>query len=99
MNKSTLKTKMRRAGFACSPHHWVQTTSDEPNKEVQGITRSAWRKHWKYCHAHGRNYKVRWHAGVVDISEVYATFDRWANSTERTLSIEDFAKEYLGRKS
>lgn len=93
MNKSTLKTKMRRAGFKCSPHHWIQ--SDPDGKETHGLSRSAWRKDWKYCTAFGRSFRVRLHAGVVDVGEVYETFDRWANSTERTLTIAEFAKEYL----
>ena len=80
MNKSTLKTKMRRAGFKLYP-----------------ILRKrfAWRKCWKYCAKGGRRFRVRWAAGVVDVGEVHETFDRWANSTERVLTIEEFMKEYL----
>lgn len=55
----------------------------------------AWRASWDYCHAFGRPFRVRLKAGVVDVGEVYATFDRWANSIERTITIEEFAKEYL----
>ena len=55
----------------------------------------AWRKHWKYCKAFGRFFRVRLHRGVVDVGEACETFDRWANSTERTLSIDEFAKEFL----
>ena len=60
-----------------------------------GYGYGGWRKNWEYCHAFGRPFRVRFKAGVVDIGEVYETFDRWANSTERTLTIEEFAKEYL----
>lgn len=93
MNKSTLKTKMRRAGFRAGPSHWTQWGPE--GEESMGLHRRAWRNNWMYCKAHGRNYRVRWHAGVVDIGEVYETFDRWANSTERTLSIDEFVKEFL----
>jgi hypothetical protein len=77
INKSTLKSKMRRAGFRCE------------------VRKEAWRKHWTYCRAHGRFYRVRWKDGAVDISESIDSFDRWANSTERTLAIEDFVQEFL----
>jgi len=93
MNQSTLKTKMRRAGFRCSPCHWTQYDFDD--KVTHGLSRMAWRKNWKYCKAFGRPFRVRWRAGVVDVGEVYETFDRWANSTERTLTVDEFAKEYL----
>lgn len=77
INKSTLKTKMRRAGFRTE------------------VRKESWRKYWMYCRAHGRRYRVRWGHGVVDIGETYDSFDRWANSTERTLSIEEFVQEFL----
>lgn len=77
VNKSTLKTKMRRAGFKCEPHT------------------QAWRKGWTYCKARGRHFRVRWKDGTVDIGETYDSFDRWANSTERQLSIEEFVEEFL----
>lgn len=93
ISKSTLKTKMRRAGFRCGPHHGKVWWPD--GTESKTIRRSAWRQGWMYCQAHGRHYRVRWHAGVVDIGEVYETFDRWANSCERTLSIEEFVQEFL----
>jgi hypothetical protein len=78
MNKSTLKTKMRRAGFRISRRY----------------QRIAWRKHWQYCIGKNKNIRVRWSDGVVDIGESSQTFDRWANSTERTLSIADFVAEF-----
>ena len=59
------------------------------------VRKEAWRKYWMYCRAHGRRYRVRWHAGTVDIGETYDSFDRWANSTERTLLIEEFVQEFL----
>lgn len=93
MNKSTLKTKMRRAGFRTGPAHWTQWGPD--GTVSMGLRRMAWRQNWKYCIAHGRNYRVRWHAGVVDIGEKMDTFDRWANSTERTLTIDEFVQEFL----
>ncbi len=77
ISKSTLKFKMRQAGFRCE------------------VRNQAWRKHWMYCRAHGRLYRVRWGDGVVDIGESFDSFDRWANSTERTLAIEEFVQEFL----
>ena len=94
ISKSTLKTKMRQAGFRCSPNHGMIWRWPD-DKEIKTIHRSAWRQGWKYCKAHGRHYRVRWHAGVVDIGETYDSFDRWANSCERTLSIEEFVQEFL----
>lgn len=93
MNKSTLKTKMRRKGFRCGPHKWTQWNPDGTTQT--GLTRFSWRKGWLYCKGFGRYFRVRLKAGVVDIGEVYETFDRWANSTERSLTIDEFAKEYL----
>jgi hypothetical protein len=93
MNKSTLKTKMRRAGFRNSPSQWTQWNFD--GTVTVGLHRQAWRNNWMYCKGFGRHFRVRWHAGVVDVGEVYETFDRWANSTERTLSVDDFVKEFL----
>lgn len=40
----------------------------------------------------GRRFRIR--GDEVDIGEVHATFDRWANSTERTIPLEDFKKEF-----
>ena len=93
MNKSTLKTKMRRAGFRNSPSKWTQWNFD--GTVTVGLHRQAWRNNCMYCKGFGRHFRVRWHARVVDIGEVYETFDRWANSTERTLSIDEFVKEFL----
>jgi hypothetical protein len=36
-----------------------------------------------------RAYRFRFTAGVVDISCPWPEFDRWANSTEETISIEE----------
>lgn len=96
INKSTLKTKMRRAGFRASPLRWTQWNFDDGVETTShGLSRMAWRKQWMYCKAFGRYFRVRWNAGEVDIGETYDSFDRWANSTERTLSIEEFVQEYL----
>ena len=37
----------------------------------------------------GRQYRFRFDSGVVDVSCPLADFDRWANSTEHTVSIEE----------
>lgn len=37
----------------------------------------------------GRQYRFRFDSGVVDVSCPLADFDRWANSTEHTTSIEE----------
>lgn len=97
MNKSALKTKMRNSGFRCSPTGWYSVSWDDDDNKITRykIHRCAWRKHWEYCKAHGRNFRVRWNDGFVDVSEPYQAFDRWANSIEKTLTIEQFAKEFL----
>lgn len=45
-----------------------------------------------YVERSGRKFRIR--DGVVDIGEKFETFDRWANSTERTISLEEFMKEF-----
>ena len=37
----------------------------------------------------GRQYRFRFDSGVVDVSCPLADFDRWANSTELTMSIAE----------
>ena len=37
----------------------------------------------------GRQYRFRFDSGVVDVSCPLADFDRWANSTALTMSIEE----------
>lgn len=59
------------------------------------VRKLAWRKHWMYCRAHGRRYRVRWNDGAIDIGESFDSFDRWANSTERTLTVQEFVQEFL----
>lgn len=54
-----------------------------------------WHENWEYCKKDGRPFRVRYEYDAVDIGEVYGIFDRWANSTERTLTISEFVKEYL----
>jgi hypothetical protein len=39
-----------------------------------------------------RRFRIR--GNEVDIGETHATFDRWANSTERTVSLEEFKNEF-----
>ena len=60
--------------------------------------RLAWRGNfrgeWHYLKRSGRPFRVHWKAQTVDIGEVYETFDRWANSRERTVSIEQFVSEF-----
>jgi len=46
-----------------------------------------------YLQRSGRHFRVR--GDVVDIGEPYDTFDRWANSTERTIPLEQFKSEYV----
>jgi hypothetical protein len=92
MNKSTLKTKMRRAGFRNSPNRWTQWNHD--GTVITGLWRQAWRNNWMYCKGFGRHFRVRWKDGVVDIGEEYATFDRWANSLVDCQKIEDFVEAW-----
>ncbi len=40
----------------------------------------------------GRRFRIR--GDVVDIGELVDTFDRWANSIERTIPLTDFLKEF-----
>ena len=43
----------------------------------------------------GRQYRFRFDSGVVDVSCPLADFDRWANSTELTTSIEEMKVRLL----
>lgn len=47
-----------------------------------------------YTERSGRKFRVREASSLVDIGEIHETFDRWANSTERTISIADFKNEF-----
>lgn len=60
----------------------------------EGNPRQAMRESNGYIERSGRKFRVREASGLVDIGELYETFDRWANSTERTISIADFKKEF-----
>lgn len=48
--------------------------------------------------AKGKMWRFRFDAGVVDISCSIDLFDRWANSTEKTITIQEFKDTFL-RKS
>ena len=77
--KSRLKTWLKRNGFL-SERRWGPRT---PMRETIG-----------YVARSGRNFRIRQTAGEVDIGEVYATFDRWANSRERVVTIDEFKREF-----
>ena len=47
-----------------------------------------------YVERNGRKYRIRERDGFVDIGEPLGTFDRWANSTEKTIPLTTFLKEY-----
>ena len=47
-----------------------------------------------YVERSGRKFRIRPFDGVVDIGETFDTFDRWANSTERTISLDEFKQEF-----
>ncbi len=55
-----------------------------------------WRECRGYMTRSGRRFRVR--DDVVDISEPYAQFDRWANSREATLPLCIFMVEYARKK-
>lgn len=59
----------------------------------EGI-RTPMRECYGYVKRSGRNFRVRQSVNEVDIGEMYEMFDRWANSTERTISIEEFKTEF-----
>ena len=44
-----------------------------------------------YVEKGGRKFRFRERDGLVDIGEPKETFDRWANSTEKTVTLEEFA--------
>lgn len=50
----------------------------------------------RYCYlkGHGRRWRVNMF-GTLDMSETYATFDRWANSTEATVAIPLTRDEFV----
>ncbi len=74
---SRIKTALRRAGFK---------SEGSPGR----------RKSMRECDGHiignGRRYRIRIQAGIVDIGEPNETFDRWANSTERSVPLEEFMR-------
>lgn len=58
----------------------------------EGKPRQPIRETKGYVERSGRKFRIR--ADVVDISEPIPDFDRWANSTERTVTLEEFKKEF-----
>ena len=42
-----------------------------------------------------KRFRIRPIAGLVDICDDAQDFDRWANSTSRTISLDEFCKEFL----
>jgi hypothetical protein len=55
-----------------------------------------WRECRGYMTRSGRRFRVR--GDLVDISEPYAQFDRWANSREATMPLCIFMVEYARKK-
>jgi hypothetical protein len=47
-----------------------------------------------YVDRNMRKFRIRESTNEVDIGELKETFDRWANSRERTISIEEFKLEF-----
>ena len=88
MNRSSMKTWLKRNGFRPS---------------ARGLARL---KFWKYFKGRGRLFRLRFksyewpaqvwrpHPPIVDVGEKYETFDRWANSCERTISWDEFMTEF-----
>lgn len=76
---SGLKTWLRRNGFV-GEGGWKRRT---PLRHCAG-----------YVERDGRKFRIREHDGAVDIGEPLETFDRWANSTERTITILEFKEEF-----
>ena len=73
-------------------NHWVK---------MAGLRHEASNKKWKRQHwskfsliGHGRHWRVNC-LGQFQMSEVHATFDRWANSTERTEQVPTTKKEFV----
>lgn len=50
---------------------------------------------WGFLRYKNHYYRFRFNSGVVDISCIEEEFDRWANSTERTISLDEFYVEFL----
>jgi hypothetical protein len=81
MTKNEFKTWLRRNGF-----------------KGEGSTgnRTPLRKIMQHCVCvrSGRRFRFHMESNEVDIGEPFQTFDRWANSTEETVSLEDFMNRY-----
>lgn len=60
----------------------------------EGRPRQPMRETNGYLERSGRKFRVRELSNEVDIGEVFETFDRWANSCERTISIREFKQEF-----
>ena len=84
--KSEIKTFLKRNGFKGEGFAGNRT----PIRSCRG-----------YVERNNRKFRIR-HANcmdkstpiVVDVGETIDKFDRWANSVERTISINDFFKEF-----
>ena len=76
---SGLKTWLRRNGF----------TGEGFPKRKDPIRASK-----GYVERDNRKFRIHESDGVVNIGEPIETFDRWANSTERTITIADFKQEF-----
>jgi len=55
-------------------------------------TRNPMRRCNGYVVRSGRRFRIR--GDLVDVGEVHDTFDRWTNSTERTIHVSEFIKEF-----
>lgn len=60
----------------------------------EGKPRKAMRECNGYVERSGRKFRIRLSDGVADIGEPISSFARWANSCEKTISLEQFFKEY-----
>ena len=58
----------------------------------EGTPRTSMRECNGYLERSGRKFRIR--GDVVDIGELLLTFDRWANSTEQTISLNEFKREF-----
>lgn len=76
---SKLKNWLRRNGFVGEG----MKGRKKPMRQCNG-----------YVERNGRKYRFREKSGVVDIGEKFETFDRWANSIEDTIPIEQFISEF-----
>ena len=60
--------------------------------KCEGHPRKPMRECNGYLERSGRKFRIR--DNLVDIGEKFETFDRWANSIERTATLDDFMKEF-----